>query len=529
MVKLDLMNTRLDVTFGKGFGPRIIDSLEDAPLTRKTYNHRDRGANTCALSIKEYKQHKENVITQCAAIAAEKAEKEENVLPILSADELSPKKGQGRRKSTLNQQEMKSVMQTIDPPATSPKNAAVEEMSWSHTIDSEHTKDNYIFSSEYSNTKKEIPIKMDFYAPTLDIVRDRAHHYEGDTIIKRVKSKKLPGAVWSSDVRLYDDQKYSSTKLTGPGYYECYPSALTGKGVQFTAAVDREDPENAPPPKLKERLRIQRKYDKQMEIESARSSRKGGSVASMTIDSSMAPLDKNGRPIQPGRRVLNSTKFSEVDRWENVDYRKEPYSKTSGMTLGNDFDKDRSKKIQFAFANSERNGNSYTSTGGDVDVDIGHLFSVQHAVQTSPIKYSAAFNNLIPVGMHIPPTTSPDHIGPGNFGYPKHFKGLSVKEPHKPSPMFLRRRPKFPIREAVQNSFDPGMQKFSDTHRKGPIFSTEGAAFDKNAELARIVQEKMDQIYPRLAKKKFPHIYVKPARPKSDFYPPRDVCEDVVE
>jgi hypothetical protein len=523
MVKLDLMNTRLDVTFGKGFGPRIIDSLEDAPLTRTKTIRDFRGNNTCALSIKEYKKYKENVITRCVAIAAEKEDCPPKVLYSLPADytdESSPNKGPGRRQSSLTE-DMKSAIQKIDAPAAS---FGQELTSWSDTIDSDNTKDNYLFSSEYSNTRKEIPIKMDFYAPTLDIVRDRAHHYEADTIIKRVKSKKLPGAVWSSDIRMFDDQRYSSTKLTGPGYYDVYPSALADKGVQFTAEVAREDPEKAPPPKLKERLRLQRVYDNQIEMECLRSSHRSGSVASMSLASTVGATDKNGRLIPPERKVLNSTKFSSESRWDCVDYKKEAYSKTSGMTLGLDFDQNDNKKIQFSFSSSERNGNNYKSTGGDVDVDVGHLFSVRHAVETSPIKYSAAFNNNCPVGMFIPPTTSPDHIGPGYFGYPNHFKqfGLSVKDPTKPSPTFLRKRPKFPIREAVQNSFDPGMQQFSETHKKGPTFTTEGAAFDKNAELARIVQEKMDQIYPRLAKKKFPHIYVKPARPKSDFYPPRD-------
>ena len=127
--------------------------------------------------------------------------------------------------------------------------------------------------------------------------------------------------------------------------------------------------------------------------------------------------------------------------------------------------------------------------------------------------------------MEIPPTTSPVHIGPGNFGYPGHFQtSMLVHEPHKPSYTFLRDR-KFQIRQAAPDRLDE-LKSFIEENPKGCKFSKEGAAFDKNAELARIVQEKMDVIYPRLARHKFPEVYVPPTRPKSHFYPPKSYHPD---
>ena len=62
---------------------------------------------------------------------------------------------------------------------------------------------------------------------------------------------------------------------------------------------------------------------------------------------------------------------------------------------------------------------------------------------------------------------------------------------------------------AMQFSQEPAgdsvvaIKPFSEANPAGPIFTKQGASFDKNAQLAKIVKEKMQQIYPRLARKKF--------------------------
>jgi hypothetical protein len=47
------------------------------------------------------------------------------------------------------------------------------------------------------------------------------------------------------------------------------------------------------------------------------------------------------------------------------------------------------------------------------------------------------------------------------------------------------------------------LKSFSEDNPAGPVFTQQGASFDKNAQLAKIVKEKMTQIYPRLARRKF--------------------------
>lgn len=473
------------------------------------------------MSIKEYKKYKENVSERCGVIAAATA----NSPPKDELLYLPSDAGTGRRKASVKLSDIETTMKAEADKIPISPDKVVDKTPWVDkglSIDSKQTEGVHLFTSDFSDTRKGTALKETFYAPTLDIVRDRAHHFEGDTIIKRIKSKQLPGACWSEVGRWPDDQMGSSTRNTGPGYYEVYPSQLTWKGVRFTAAVDREDPANAPPPKLKERLRLARKAERQTEIESSRGClSRAGSLSTFVDDTPLSGLDKNGKPIHPERKVLHSTKFNTVSRWECLDYRQEPYVKTGGMTLGQDYDK-KSSKIQFAFSTGLRKAKEEKSEGGEVDVDVGHFYSVVGSVAKSKIKYSAAFNNNTPVGMHIPPTTSPDHIGPGYFGYPNHFQGLSIRDPHKQSPMFQRKRPPYPIREAAQNSWDPGMLSFGATNKKGITFSKEGEAFDKNAELARIVQDKYMLIYPRAAKEKFPQCYTQPPRPKAEFYPPED-------
>jgi hypothetical protein len=133
------------------------------------------------------------------------------------------------------------------------------------------------------------------------------------------------------------------------------------------------------------------------------------------------------------------------------------------------------------------------------------------------VKYSAAFRSAAKVGMFIPPTTSPDHIGPGNFGYPGHFHtSVSVHEPHRNSYTFLRQR-SFSTRQALPDN-EAELKTFAEGHPKGYVFSKDGAAFDANANLARIVREKMDALYPRLARRQFPAAYAQPSHPRKHFY-----------
>jgi hypothetical protein len=62
------------------------------------------------------------------------------------------------------------------------------------------------------------------------------------------------------------------------------------------------------------------------------------------------------------------------------------------MLLDNGWDKKFDKKLTSGFNQAPSRPEAKRETaGGDVDVDVGHLYSITHAVKKSPVKYSASF------------------------------------------------------------------------------------------------------------------------------------------
>ncbi len=100
--------------------------------------------------------------------------------------------------------------------------------------------------------------------------------------------------------------------------------------------------------------------------------------------------------------------------------------------------------------------------------------------------------------MEIRPTTSPDHLGPGSFSFPV---AIEVKRPDQNSLAFLRDRVLY-VRPAGPEKTEK-IKPFAEQHTHGPVFNTYGAV-KGNPHMQNLVKQKMTQIYPRLAKKKFP-------------------------
>lgn len=517
MVKLDLLNNRLDLTSGKGLGPRSFDSLErrelDSDIKGNSSRNVELNASNCKLSIKKYKKYKENVASTCHVINTERAS------PSKSPSRFSVN---DRAKFVLNDFHQ-PTNNSFGIPTNSPTLARSKILASSGTVnfiddddsdDVENEEEQELFQENYGAVKCDAKKNAVFYAPVLDKIRDKDHTYQGNTIINRVESKKLPGASWSDASRWEDDQKFSATKKVGPGYYEIYDSQMSDKCMAFSEVdIERGDANQKPTPPIKERLRLERMKKNMESIE-------GHSLRPSTY--TLETQDGFSEGLEE-RRVLNCPKFPTQARFNSVFYRKEPYTKTSGMKLGLDYDNRLyNKKIPFSFSSSQRKAITVESAGANIDVDTGNYFAIRTKIEKSPVKYAASFRTKAKVGLLIPPTTSPDHIGPGVFGYTGAFKtSVEVFEPDKPSYAFMRNRD-FPVREALEDSCEDKWKSFAETHKKGITFSKQGSGFDKNAELSRIVREKMDVIYPRLARGKWPEVYIPPPRPKSDFYPPRD-------
>lgn len=473
MVKLDLINARLD----PNFGPRVYDSLEDA-----NFNHpKDISKSFSQISFKS----KEPKILYA---------KRNAFVPNVFSNAVVDNRGN-----------FLDMADTVHPRV---KNKPLK--------------------TEDSNDPP-ITTSTSLYAPTLDRIKDKIHDDNRENLFSRVVKKKLPGATWAVASR--EERVYPSN--TGPGYYEVYKSQLADNIIRLgssgpTGRGESSDFVRSIPIKTRRRLeKIEKARAAEMALKSSASrSRLSASASSITEEPSNK-RDVLGRDME-GSGVI---RFSDAPRFEAPEYKQEPYVKTTGMILSPNFDKSFDKKITFSMRPDSPPKDQKKSNGaltGNIDVDVGHMFAIASTVKRSPVKYAAAFrcspshpavsSLLFPfltlslycltsstrsnakVGMEIPPTVSPDYIGPGSFpgAYPD---AITIREPHKPSPSFQRRR-EFWVPPALGDSVVP-LRPFAIENTAGPVFSKEGASFDKNAQLAKIVQEKMAQIYPRLASKKF--------------------------
>eukprot|EP01035_Chromulina_nebulosa_P025244 gene25244-32940_t len=439
-IKLDLINARLD----PNFGPRVFDSLEDAEI--------------------------------------HKSEKIKNSFSQISFKSKQPKILYSKRNSF--------VPNIFD-------NAVVDcHGNYLDTSMRVHPKvKKEPIATMETDPKFDVCTSKKLFTPTLDKIKDKIHEDCREDLITRVRGKKLPGASWS----IVSREERVIPSNTGPGYYEVYESQLSDYNIRFEGGPSGrgESAEFAPSVPIKTRRRLER-IEKAKEAEMA---------LKRSASSSRNRDEKNESGEEFHRAPFTSPssggiiKFSDAARFDAPEYKQEPYLKTSGFILSPNFDKSFNKKITFTMRDdSEKKTKKNESLTGNVDVDAGYLFSTTHVVKQSRIKYAAAFKSKAKVGMEIPPTVSPEYIGPGSF--PGAFPpAVVIKEPHKPSLSFQRER-KFYVPPALGDSCVV-IKPFAEANTAGPIFNKEGASFDKNAQLAKIVREKMEQIYPRLAVRKF--------------------------
>ncbi len=346
------------------------------------------------------------------------------------------------------------------------------------------------------------------FSPILDRMKDRIHDDHSYTVKARLDSKKLPGAHWPSGSKEDSDVfKHGCTDpQVGPGSYEVYGSIPTARNVvlatsknHFVKGVDDIIP-------LKERLRMERQEQTIKEC--------WPSIVNAEEEREHHKMTKKlDCPLITQKLHLPDIKFApsrehahHLDRFRALEYRQEGYIKTTGLVLGPDYDKKFDKRIPFAFETSTSSGNlfAHESAGKEVDVDVGKFYSIVEEANRSPVRYSSAFRSKAKVGMEIPKTTSAPHIGPGSFA-DAIKPAIEVYRPDLNSLAFLSSR-LWPVRPPMPE-FSEKIPSFAEANRRGPLFPTERSADGpdpRNQHMATVVKEKMTQIYPRLAKKKFP-------------------------
>lgn len=348
--------------------------------------------------------------------------------------------------------------------------------------------------AQAKNKLRADPKDPNNYMPTLDLIKDHILEYDVDTVEQRLNGGKLPGANWSDVSRFPEEPSH----YTGNSYYDTErfeQSKYGGKNktaVKFNDVPRSEDDKPTTPP-IKERLRRKRAEEAQRKLRKTFSSStlNGGDSSVFSFSSSLADSNSGASPTKRSVPVIT---FSEKDRWNDPLYKQESYTKTSGMKLSGDWHKVFDKKIPFSF-----NQNSYSKKSlpkEESDVDVVKYYSIVEEAKSSSVRYSAAFISKAKVGMEIPVPTSGELGGPGAF--PGAFKSsVSLKN----LKIHTRERD-FPVKQALPEVMEK-FKLFSEVHTRGPFVEQSGKS-SKNAHMEKLVKDKLTQVYPRLAKKKFP-------------------------
>jgi hypothetical protein len=216
---LDLFNSRLDLNVGTT-RPRVYNSLEDQPVyssIRVASSSSPKGS--AGKSTSKRLLFKKNLISQCEAVKVKNTQRQPARFTMF-------RDGDDDSSTAASQIINNNITKDDEPQILQPHGSTYNYNDNDNNEEEEQENDNEenYGSNLFSPTYRPVDEKLgaDFYAPTLDKIRDRAHVAVGDTIAVRLKSKRLPGAYWSKHSRWVDDAKNSATQNVGPGYYEVY-------------------------------------------------------------------------------------------------------------------------------------------------------------------------------------------------------------------------------------------------------------------------------------------------------------------
>ena len=273
----------------------------------------------------------------------------------------------------------------------------------------------------------------------LNALQDGIYNIREDTVKNRIESGKIPGGVWDAHGRQDTPPQYS----IGPGDYEVYDGNLTNTGLNVVHGgnfneqpsgreyATKLEPEFLP---FHERKRYNRRLQ-HMEAKLLSSTRScdqlgsaGASLGGGSIGDSIGLMSLTGGSLSStagemmagtggslgslatgvksaggsvGKSTGGGTIGGSTDRFNALIYRQESFVKTSGMRLSGDWDKHLTKKIPFSFqppSHSKKKSmrsDVHKSEGADVDVDVGHMFSIVRLAALSPVKYSSAFRFVL--------------------------------------------------------------------------------------------------------------------------------------
>lgn len=357
----------------------------------------------------------------------------------------------------------------------------------------------------FSHAEKygSIKVKRRLDTPTMNRVMDNTHFVIPTTSNGLKDSLPYGNLPWSNNKTSRFNEE--TTSLIGPGYYNVaealdrnvrYPSVKFSDSPGLVEGIEDVDLSHLTDDYYKKLVytNIDRRNDRvryKNGIENKASPNDAERVdTSATPDSNI--YEQNG----------NGVKWSDVNRWNDPMNKQQPFIKTNGMKLDQDYDKFLNKKYFRPFSTGER----FDSSAPQIDGRVYKLEglpkpTIAMALELSPIKYSSAFRSKAPQGMQVVATASSTIETP----YTNAFQSsIVIKHPNKMSPSFLNPRTScFDDLCASRAKSTMKYTVFSEVNSNGITFTKASKTAGRNMHMEKMLREKLTQIYPRLARIKF--------------------------
>ena len=351
-----------------------------------------------------------------------------------------------------------------------------------------------------------LQVKPRIDTQTMRRVLDNVHDLSGSTIEMQMHHGKVPGVLRWKSQNLYGQKEPQSLLIAtgtspelGPGVYrsETYYTSPHSGGISYGTRkfLDQKEVKQ----KLNFKLMMKERHSC---LNKTSFFKNDTSPTTFEYD----PIDDLAHMSAASMASSPTVKFLKGDRWRHEIYRQESYLKTTGFTLGSEYDKAFVENSKVPMTMRCRDNSRWKevqwphdySSDVEVEVNMAHT-NLATAVRLNPLKLSASFKSKAQSGFNIPQPTSGWKIGPGAYpGSAQVTQALSIKGPGSGdlSVVFRSNAPRIlPVKQALPENIDLALSDCLDKN-KGFVFSKTGASGKKNGFLAEYCAKKISKIYP---------------------------------
>ena len=365
------------------------------------------------------------------------------------------------------------------------------------------------------------PLKHRIDTETMRRIMDNVHDLTADTMEMRMCRNQVAGVAKWKQQNLYGEKEATSSVLSmtgtaaspnlGPGCYQPetyfhgpHTGGISHGTMKFLDAMAVQQDS---------RFKISMKERHSCLNQSAAFKSRGKTAATTRNSATASPVRAVGDTSEHGATQFSSSmgsspsgRFLKGDRWSNPEYRQEAYLKTTGLTLGSEYDRTflESSRVPLNLNRRDKRFKDASwphaySSEVDIEVDMAHT-NLATGIRLHPLKFSTAFKSTTKSGFNIPTPTSGWEIGPGSYpGAQQTTQALSIKGPGEGdlSVVFRSKLPKsIPVRQAQSEYGKLQLPTLLDKN-KGFVISATGTSGVKNNFLAEWTAAKISKIYPK--------------------------------